>query len=212
MLICVKKGDIVGRILSIIRSRSKFMLLAAAAVAAAVLLFLLIKGPGSKSGGGEAAAPEQVIEVGEVDAGGRTTAILPGRLSEDIPPGLKSINIPVNFFGDPAVLHEGDRIDIVSIYYDRDTGSLGAETIISSQEIIQLYNGNNEDRRPALSIGDSILTENIGSSEMTRDYGRVLVITFFLEEEQVLRSFQAVESGLLYVALCPENRHGDGRH
>ena len=62
-------------------------------------------------------------------------------LSKMIPSGMKAVSLPVSIFGDCSSLKEGDRVDIISTYYDREKGILDSEKIISAREIIALETG-----------------------------------------------------------------------
>jgi hypothetical protein len=121
---------------------------------------------------------------------------------KEIPQGMKEINLPVNFFGDYSVLNEGDRVDIISTCYKEDQGSLCSERIITSSEIIRLEVGGSQEIEDSLPLGDAIFYDGISRTGTAIDMGNILVMTFFLTDDEVLRSFTALESGMLYIALC----------
>ena len=60
-----------------------------------------------------------------------------------------------------------------------------------------------------MSLGSSIIPEDISGTRGV-DMGNILVMTFFLRDEEVLKSFTAIESGILYLALCPDGREEGG--
>jgi hypothetical protein len=122
---------------------------------------------------------------------------------KEIPQGMKEINLPVNFFGDNSVLDEGDRVDIISTYYMEDERSLCSDRIITSREIIRLEVGGSQEISDSLPLGDAIFYDGISRTGTAIDMGNILVLTFFLTDDEVLRSFTALESGMLYIALCP---------
>ena len=45
-------------------------------------------------------------------------------LSSSIPYGLRAISLPISFFGDISSIREGDRVDIISVFYDPDSNQL----------------------------------------------------------------------------------------
>ena len=124
-------------------------------------------------------------------------------IRREIPQGMKEINLPVNFFADHSVLNEGDRVDIISTYYKEEEGSLCSESIIKSSEIIRLEAGKNQKIENSLPLGDAFIYDGVSGTGAAIDMGNILVMTFFLTDDEVLRAFTALESGMLYIALCP---------
>lgn len=122
-----------------------------------------------------------------------------------IPQGMKEINLPVSFFGDHKVLEKGNRVDIISTYYKEEAGSLYSERIIADREIIRLESGKSQEIEDDLSLGDVLIYDGISGTGAAIDMSNILVMTFFLTDDEVLKSFTALESGMLYIALCPEN-------
>ena len=87
---------------------------------------------------------------------------------------------------------------------------LHSEKIISAKEIIGLGSGDGTIREDTIFLGDAILPDDISGSGIAGEVGSILVMTFFLRDEEILRSFTALESGILYLALCPqENSSGN---
>jgi len=126
-------------------------------------------------------------------------------LSSQIPSGRKAVNLPISFFGDSLILKIGDRIDIISIYYAKESAMLHAETILSGKEIIDIESGQSADENDHETIGSNIFPESSFGADVNNGLSRTLVITFFLKDEEIVRSFVAIESGMLYLSLCPEN-------
>ena len=93
-------------------------------------------------------------------------------------------------------------MDIISVFYNRSTDLLHAEKIISGKEIIRLESGNGSDRGNTASLSDAIFPDDISGTAATNNISSILVITFFLRDEELLKSFKALESGILYLALC----------
>jgi len=170
----------------------------AAAIAGAILIFWLLKGRENVNGGENVSfIEEEVVQEEAIEPDGME-ADSDYALTVSIPDGLKAVNLPVSFFGDPGLLGEGDRIDIISVYYEADTGIFDSKRIISSREIIRLEykEGSSQDS------GGSIIPD-ISISSTAVDTGNILVLTFFLTDDEILDSFTALEKGMLYVAVCP---------
>jgi hypothetical protein len=126
-----------------------------------------------------------------------------------VPKGMKEVNLPVSFFGDYAVLNIGDKVDIISTHYKEEAGSLFSERIIIASEIIRLEDGRDPEVDDSLLLGDAFIYEGISGTGTAIDMGNILIMTFFLTDDEVLKSFTALESGMLYVALCPAYSHSE---
>jgi len=126
-------------------------------------------------------------------------------LSGRIPQGMKAVNLPISFFGSSLMLKTGDKVDIISTYYDKESAMLYAETILSEKEIIALESGQDQEEDSYGSIGGNIFPESSFGADINNGTNRTLIITFFLEGEEIVKSFKAIESGMLYLALCPGN-------
>jgi hypothetical protein len=122
------------------------------------------------------------------------------KTEKNIPGGMKAVNIPVNYFGDPSVLEQGDRVDIISTYYREEEGGLYSERIITYREIIRLETKGRMNEESSMASGDLFIPELSGTAA---DIGNIVVMTFFLTDDEVLKSFTALASGMLYIALCP---------
>ena len=123
-------------------------------------------------------------------------------LLKEVPRGMKEINLPVKYFGDHTVLNEGDRVDIISTYYKEEMGSLFSERIITASEVIKLEAGKSQEIEDNLPLGDAFIYDGISRAGAAMNIGNILVMTFFLTDDEVLKSFTALESGMLYIALC----------
>jgi hypothetical protein len=126
---------------------------------------------------------------------------------KEVPRGLKEVNLPVSFFGDDEALGEGDKVDIISTYYKEEAGSLFSERIITASEIIRLNGVRNLETEDSLTFSDVIISDGISGTVAALDMGNILVLTLFLTDDEVLKSFTALESGMLYIALCPAGHH-----
>ena len=181
------------------------LLFIAAAIAGAVLIFWTLKGKKIESSRGKASPAESEIDINDQDVATIKDEILDDGYSKIIPSGMKAVNIPVSFFGDCSVLDVGDRVDIISTYYDMEIGRLHSEKIISAKEIIMLETGGVSGMENKMSLGGSIIPEDMPVPGTAIDMGNILVMTFFLKDEEILTSFTALEKGILYLALCPGN-------
>jgi len=170
--------------------------------AAAAGMFMLIWSflPGEDDASGQGLEPEDEI----LPEGG----IVTGPVQEEkpdikVPAGMKAVNIPVNYFGDPSLLEQGDRVDIISTYYREEKGSLYSERIITAREIIRLETKGRMNGESSMAYEDLFIPEAAFGSGTAADIGNIVVMTFFLTDDEVLKSFTALESGMLYIAMCP---------
>jgi hypothetical protein len=93
-------------------------------------------------------------------------------------------------------------VDIISTYYKEEMGNLYSERIITASEIIRLEAGGSQGSKDDVALGNTLIYDGISGTGTSIDMGKILVLTFFLKDNEVLRSFTALESGMLYVALC----------
>jgi Flp pilus assembly protein CpaB len=125
--------------------------------------------------------------------------------SSYIPYDLRAVSIPVNFYGDKSLLEAGDSIDLISTYYEQESGVLYSETVLSEKEIILIgdshgesYLGDENDR------GSFLLDPVIADSSTSSNYGNLLVITFYLSKSEVEEIFLALERGVINLSVCPK--------
>ncbi len=175
------------------------LFIAAAAAGMFILIWYLLPG------GDEAAVkgPEpgdEILPEGETVMG----PVQEEKTDINIPAGMKAVNIPVNYFGDPSMLEQGDRVDIISTYYREEEGSLYSERIINAREIIRLETKGRMTGESSMAYEDLFIPEAAFGSGAAADVGNIVVMTFFLTDDEVLKSFTALESGMLYIAMCPE--------
>lgn len=194
------------KLLYILKNRPGILLFMAASIAGALLLFWFF-GCDDKASekAGLLSGQEADIKAGELEQE-NIEGIYQESMSHGVPAGFKAVNLPVNFFGDHAVLGEGDFVDIISTYYNRETGIICSEKIISDKEIINLDFAGPEGNKTYMPIGDSIIQGDIYLSGKAIDICNILLITFFMRDDEVLRSFTALESGILYLSLCPGSK------
>ena len=99
-------------------------------------------------------------------------------------------------------------MDIISTYYRQEEGNLYSERIITAREIIKLEGGGKHYMETGGITGDLFMPEGISGTGTAADMGNILVMTLFLTDTEVIRSFTALERGMLFVALCPEYETG----
>ncbi len=127
--------------------------------------------------------------------------------SSYIPYDLRSVSIPVNFYGDESLLEAGDSIDLISTYYEQESGILYSETVLSEKEIILIGNSNSlgesysEDENDR---GSFLLDPVIASGSASSNYGNLLIITFYLSKSEVEEVFLALERGVINLSVCPK--------
>ncbi len=124
--------------------------------------------------------------------------------SSYIPYDLRAVSIPVSFYGDRSLLEEGDRIDLISVYYDEGSGSLYSKTVLSEKEII-LLDSNPEDSNSGNEndTGNFLMDPVITDSRVDSNYGNLLIITFYLKRAETEEVFLALERGVINISVCP---------
>lgn len=191
------------KLLYILKNRPGVLLFLVAVITGVLLIVWFFRGDEEDLTGTEPVSEEiKVYEAGEKNS----TGISNKDKAYIIPAGFKAVNLPVNFFGDRSVLNEGDCVDIISTCYDRDKGMISSEKIISKKKVIHLNYENGTGTEDYDSIRDSIIPGDLYLSGTAIDSGKILIITFFLKDDEVLRSFTALESGILYLAICNDGK------
>ena len=121
------------------------------------------------------------------------------KFSTYIPLFKKAATIPITYWGDISLICIGDNIDVISTYYEKDSSNLKSEIVLNNKEIIiissqQNQDNENQENNSALSIlnSDTVLTEE----------SRMLYLTFYLDEEEIKKVFEAIQKGNLNIAIC----------
>ena len=193
-----------NRISLILKNKIPALLFLIVAVIGAILIFWYLNSTRQSDHTDEVIEQNQGLENEEQNVIGDYGIILDD-LSNRIPPGKKSVNLPVSFFGDHSILKIGDRVDIISTCYDKESGELYAKMILSGKKIIDIEPGQDINENSSGSISSSIFPETSFGTDISREISRTLVITYFIGDEEVMNSFMAIESGMLYLALCHGN-------
>jgi hypothetical protein len=204
-----------GRLAFILRHRLPVIIFVIAAVIGGVLIFWYISNKEGEISSQEISETQENIsdtEDEDIEISGEN--ISSGHygqlLSSSIPYGLRAVSLPISFFGDVSAISGGDRVDIISVFYDPGSNELHSEIILGQKEIIIIDSNENtldpENYQDATSSGylsDGILSSVSSGKNNNSQLKKILVITFYLEVTEVERTFKAIEGGQLYLSLCP---------
>jgi Flp pilus assembly protein CpaB len=133
------------------------------------------------------------------------------KFSSYIPDGLRAVNVPVNYYGDVSVLRVGDKVDIISVYYDQTNSQLISEAVLSEKEIILTVNeqngiSNKNGENSSSNKNDSSLMDNVFDSNYASSaFSNSMIITFYLTPVEVEKIFLALERGVLNLSICSQN-------
>lgn len=204
-----------GRLAFILRQKLPLIIFIIAAIIGGILIFWYINNKEENNNGSnqEYAETQESLSVnGDEDVQISGEDIFSGDqgqpLSSSIPYGLRAVNLPISFFGDVRAIREGNRVDIISVFYDPGSNELYSEVILYQKEIILLGNtgkdqdsGIYQDTGDSGYFGDGILGDLPSGNDTSSQLKKILVITFYLEANEVEKAFKAVEGGQLYLSL-----------
>lgn len=125
--------------------------------------------------------------------------------SSYVPYDLRAVSIPVNFYGDKSLLEAGDNIDLISTYYEQESGVLYSETVLSGKEIILIGNSNSSEESYSGNENDGrgfLLDPVITSGSESSNYGNLLILTFYLSQSEAEEIFLALERGAINLSVC----------
>ncbi len=136
------------------------------------------------------------------------------RLSSYIPENSRAVNIPVNYYGEKLMIECGDKIDLITTYYDKTLDDLASKTLLSGKEVMLIEGKSDiqetvegrvgsEGKTESTGIFQDVLGSNIGSSPVAHN----VVITLYLSKDEVENVFLALESGVLNMAICPGRQY-----
>jgi len=209
-----------GRLAFIVRQKLPLIIFVIAAIIGGILIFWYInnKEDENNNSNQEYAEIQESISVDrdegvQILGDNNSSGDQGQQLSSSIPYGLRAISLPISFFGDSSGIRQGDRVDIISVFYDPGSNELYSEVILSQKEIILLGN-TGKDQDPGIYqdpggsgyFGDGILGDLPSGNGVSGQLKKILVITFYLEAAEAQKAFMAIESGQLYLALCPPER------
>ena len=128
------------------------------------------------------------------------------KFSAYIPLFKKAATIPITYWGDISLISIGDKIDVISTYYEKDTSNLKSEIVLNNKEIIIITSPKNQESKAGQeSSGLSIL--NTGS--VLTGESQTLCLTFYLSEEEMKTVFASIEKGNLNIAICSSKITGE---
>ncbi|MDD3819523.1 MAG: Flp pilus assembly protein CpaB [Actinomycetota bacterium] len=126
--------------------------------------------------------------------------------SSYIPDGLRAVSIPVNFYGDRSLIKEGDRVDLISIYYEPSNSSLCSQTILSGKEIVLIgsrIDEAGEDYQKNVNSGKGAFSSLTSDSGLLSTYNEnSLIVTFYLSKKEAEEVFKAIEKGTVNLSIC----------
>ena len=128
------------------------------------------------------------------------------RFSSYIPKNLRAVSVPVNYFGDRSLLRVGDRVDLVSTYYNQSDGELKSSTILSEKEIILVENNFGNSSCDSIKDDDFLSVTMIEEVPHSSSFSNLLVITFYLEPKEVETIFLALQRGVLNLSICSQSK------
>lgn len=206
-----------GRLAFILRQKLPLIIFVVAAIIGGILIFWYINNKEENNNTGQeyTEIQENISVNGDEDSqilGEDISSKDHGQpMSSSIPYGLRAVNLPISFFGDVSSIREGDRVDIISVFYDPGSNELYSEVVLSQKEIILLGNtGKDQDSGGSGYFGDGILGDLPSGNDASRQLKKILVITFYLEADEVEKAFKAIEGGQLYLSLYSENSGENG--
>lgn len=124
--------------------------------------------------------------------------------SSYIPDQLRAVSIPVNFYGDKSLISTGDKVDIISTYYEPESRVLYSSTVLSEKEIVLIISDLKENFSGEEYGSSSILADSFfDSSSVNTDYTNLIILTFYLDVSEAEEVFLALERGLLNLSICP---------
>jgi len=125
--------------------------------------------------------------------------------SSYIPYDLRAVSVPVNFYGNGPFIRAGDRVDLISTYYEQGNSTLCSDTVLSEKEIVFISSGRLGDYPGDEDSGSNLLIDSMfDSSPVKSGSGSIqLVLTFYLDTSEAEEVFLALERGMLNLSLCP---------
>lgn len=123
-----------------------------------------------------------------------------------IPKDLRAVSILVNYYGNRKLIREGDRVDVISTYYDQSEGILKSETILYEKEIVNIGDASNNDSYMS-DEKDFFLDSMFASNLHGNSLGNFLILTFYLNPQEAEKIFLGLEKGTLNISICNQGRY-----
>lgn len=126
--------------------------------------------------------------------------------SSYIPYKSRAVSVPVNFYGDKSLIRTGDRVDIISTYYEAGSGVIYSDVVLSEKEIVLIAS----DLGGSFSVeengnGGSLVDSIFENSSIDYGYANTLILTFYLDCLEAKEIFSALEKGVLNLSICPRS-------
>ena len=210
-----------GRLVFILRHRLPVIIFIIVAVIGGILIFWYISNKEDHNNGSQEISRIQESisdnEYSDTEISGENdfSGYYGQQLSSSIPNGLRAISLPISFFGEVSSIREGDRVDIISVFYDPGSNELYSEVILNEKEIIIFENngkdqglGEYQDTVDSGYLSEGIFSGISSGNNNSSQLKKIIVLTFYLETIEVEKAFRAIEGGQLYLSLCPADSEG----
>ena len=108
-----------------------------------------------------------------------------------------------------SLIRVGDKVDLISTYYDKSGEQLISEVVIGEKEIIFIQNSDgsssttNPDNQAKESKND-FLFGGITSQDSGSSLSNLIVLTFYLLPAEVENIFLALDRGAINISICPK--------
>jgi len=122
------------------------------------------------------------------------------RFSSYIPRDKKAVTVPVVFYWDLKLISAGDKVDIISTFYDKEKEDLTTETIILNQEIILFSTPQSSEEMNNSEDDFNII--NIPQTGMDFSNGNKIIATFYLDIIETEKIFLSLEKGRINISIC----------
>ncbi len=131
------------------------------------------------------------------------------RFSAYIPEGFRAISIPVNYYGDSSLIRVGDKVDLISTYYDKSGEQLISEIVLAAKEVIFIQNnyGSNSTKNPDNQVNEGkndFLFSGITGESPGNNLSNLIILTFYLQPAEVENIFLALDRGAINISICPK--------
>jgi Flp pilus assembly protein CpaB len=146
-----------------------------------------------------------IITVNKLEGMDSSDSLSTG-FSSYIPYKLRAVSVPVSFYGDKSLIRTGDRVDILSTYYEPDSGAIYSDIVLSEKEIVLIKSdpeGNFSVEEN--SSGEFLIDSIFESSSVDPGYANTLILTFYLDCLEAEEVFSALEKGVLNLSICPRS-------
>ncbi|MFC2159119.1 hypothetical protein ACFLQS_00165 [Actinomycetota bacterium] len=209
-----------GRLALIIRQKLPMVIFLIAAVIGGILIFWFINNKEVSNDDLEISETLENISDNEdpdteIFRGNDYSGHYGQLLTSSIPYGLRAVSLPISFFGEVSSIREGDRVDIISVFYDPISNELNSEIVLHEEEIVIFENngmdqdlGEYQDTADSGYFSEGIFSGISSGNNNSSQLKKIIVLTFYLEAIEVEEALRAIESGQLYLSLCPADNEG----